>query len=374
MSSPLLPLEMFLYIVRQVTCDRTLCALSLCCRAFRDDAQRTLFYHPRVRSSYPPARQAAFINAIISSPNRLAPMVQNYTLAYFPTISRERINAALCAMSNLKQLGIWPTFQINAEDVTHWTCKLDLLDWGAYGSMYLASPDVLSAILQNQPSLKYLRAYGDTNPMDRVQRDPLWCPNLQGVGGLPSFVNLVLCDGRPIHNVHWFNFPGCQFMVPAIDDITLRQSPHSLGTVKYFSFMLHFDMPDQAFLRHMHSLILIDNIVVCASDGEMADRLDFLTNVPGLQRLILTGSVLLDCPDACAESYMISARRAFSLCNNLRYIDIRHDPSGRTFYRFFPPSTTSGHREMEVTTVGEDEVYAWQVMDFSLVNEDFLAE
>ncbi|KAF5314935.1 hypothetical protein D9619_007576 [Psilocybe cf. subviscida] len=284
-------------------------------------------------------------------------MVHIYVLHYFPTVSRELITAALRAMSNIKQLGILAPLQIFAEDVAQWEFKLDVLTWGDYGNIYLNCPDVLSSILQTQPNLKHLRAYGDT--VGRLQMDPRWCPNLQSVAGLASFVNLVLCDTRPICRLQWINFPGCEFMEPAVDGMTLLQPPDALGSVQYFCFKLHANMPNQAFLRHMRSLILIDNYVVCASDREMANRLDFLTNVPGLQRLILTGSVLRHHPDALAEPYMISARRAFSLCSNLLYIDIRHDPSEHTFYRFFPPSSVSGSREMEVTTIGEDEAYSW---------------
>ncbi|KAF5315140.1 hypothetical protein D9619_007580 [Psilocybe cf. subviscida] len=369
MDSPSLPFEIYLYIIGQVTCDTTLCSLSLCCRAFRDDAQRTLLYHPRVLLSYPPARQKQFINAMASSPNRLAPMVHIYALDYFPAASRKLINAALRAMSNLKQLGVLSTIQIDAGEVAHWKFNLDVLSWGEYRDIFLSNPDILSAILQNQPNLKHLRAFGDTIS-GRVQMDPRWCPNLQGIAGSANFVNPVLSDARPIHHVHWINFSEDQFMEPGVDGMTLSRPPNALSAVRYFSFQLHIDVPDLVFLRHMDSLILIDIYVHCASDREMADRLDFLANVPRLQRLILTGSVRLHCPDARAEPYMISAHRAFSLCTNLRYIDIRYDPSERTFYRFFPPSTTSGHGGMEVTTVGEDEVYTWRVMHFSLVNPE----
>ncbi|KAF5315141.1 hypothetical protein D9619_007581 [Psilocybe cf. subviscida] len=354
MGSPLLPLEVFLHIIRQFTCSKTLCALSLCCRNFRDDAQGILFYHPCVLSSYPPARHEAFIDAITSSPNRLARMVHIYTLGYFSTVSQELITAAVRAMSNVKQLGILAPWQINAEDIVHWTFQLDVLTWGDYGDILLSYPHVLSAILPTQPNLKHLRVYGDT--VGRLQMDPRWCPNLQSVAGLASFVNMALCGARPIRQVQWINFPGCEFMEPAVDGMTPSQPPDALGLVQYFSFKLHANMPNQAFLRHMRSLILVDNYVVCASDSEMTNRLDFLTNVPGLQRLILTGNVLSHYPNERAEPYMISARRAFNLCSNLRYIDIRHDPSEYTFHRFFPPSTTSGHREMQVTTVAEDKV------------------
>ncbi|KAF5315138.1 hypothetical protein D9619_007582 [Psilocybe cf. subviscida] len=370
MSSPQPPLEIYLYIIRKVTCNTTLCALSLCCRKFRDDAQRTLFYNPRVLASYTPARHEAFIDAITSSPDRLAPMVHVYVFDSFPTVSRKLINAALRAMSNLKQLGILARDQIYAEDVAHWTFKLDVLSWGEHQHRLLDCPSVLSAILQNQPNLKHLRAFGDTT-VPQLKMDPHWCPQLQGVAGHASFVNLVLSHARPICHVQWINHHGCQFVVPPVNRLTLSGPPSALGSVRYFCFKRHNDTMDQAFLRHMRSLILVDAYVVCASDKAMADRLDFLANVPGIHRLILTGSILMHRPHPNAIPYIISARRAFRLCSNLRYIDVRHDRSRRVFYRIFPPSTTSDKREVEVTMVGEDEVYAWQAMDFNLVNEEF---
>ena len=105
--------------------------------------------------------------------------------------------------------------------------------------------------------------------------------------------------------------------------------------------------------------------------------MDFLEDIPRLQFLIVTKLFSGDPDERPGKPCSISARRVFNYCSALHHIDIHHDewfrvtkPKFRSFDRILRPPCIDSDSEMEVITVGEDEVYAWREMDFHLVDED----
>lgn len=117
MTRHLLPAEVLSQIFEETHNLYDLCSASLASSAFRHEAQRILFRNPRrMVIGHDVLPRSKFLDAIITSPNRLAPAVQSFELEihlWHLSLRRhkvsmfEKLHHALLLMVNLKTLAIW---------------------------------------------------------------------------------------------------------------------------------------------------------------------------------------------------------------------------------------------------------------------------
>ncbi|KAF5329721.1 hypothetical protein D9619_009485 [Psilocybe cf. subviscida] len=360
MSPPPLALEIHYQIMGHITQHTDLSALSLCCRSFRDEAQRKLFRDPG-NTDLTFVRQGKFFEVIIASPGRLAPMVKSYNLKTFVMDgprAEQRRNAAAAAlrlMCNLTTLSIDDRQSRCIYMTALLDCPFELHTLAVVrtGGRYTPNVDLLLFdFLRKQPSLRILTISGEkADPVitQSLRDDPTWCPNLVSLTVEASLMDIFLAKHRPIQHLDWYG--------PTSKE--LGQSSH-LSSLKYLSCSSYL-MANVSFLQtfqRMTSLILLD-VYIHDADGEaLVEQLYLHKNIPQLRYLILSGLVDIF---ATREPGPEDVRAAFELCPTLVYIDMSMATSVYddldTFDRFYPPDARG---EMAKIVLRKDDVYAWK--------------
>jgi hypothetical protein len=268
MTPPPFPLEIYSQIMGQVIRRQDLSSFALCCRAFRNEAQRALFRHP---SDLTFVQQAEFFDAIITSPLRLGLIVKSYTIRRLAgdesdfEQAREAAAAALPSMRNLRILMIHNATCIDMAILLDCSFQLDTL---AFRGDHNREIELLFfEFLRKQPSLRHLTIHGrttDTIQTHILRNDRAWCPNLMSLGVEEGLMDMFLAKHRPIQHLHWFNSPPGEL-------IALPSSSH-LSSVEYFSCTIQPNISFSHVLRKMTSLVLLDMYLSYMRDGELLQK------------------------------------------------------------------------------------------------------
>lgn len=234
-----------------------LCSLALCCRAFRDEAQRKLFRHPIASWIFP---HLQYLHAIISSPTRLAPWVQSCLMVESWPMDPSHIEAerhiaatALRYMHNLTSLEIECPACVNIAALMECTFQLDELIWGSQITTE-EIPPLLFAFLGRQSTMRRLTMYGhlleDVNRiMFRDNRK--WCPNLLYVGAFQDLVDMFPAEHRSIRHLQCFRLSSVSTRLETIPSSRLIW-------LAYLTITLDLACLDFSFLEKMTSLVLLD--------------------------------------------------------------------------------------------------------------------
>lgn len=239
MAVPAIPPEIIGRIVDgipQENIKRTLCAAALVSRVFRIEAQRVLFFDPGLLDiGHPDQHHNRFIDAIISSPDRLALFVWRYqqaTVAESPAANIRvyssptpdnvipddeqramvtKVARALRMMIHLKHLAlhdivvVYRGIKYSVADrlLQDCTFKLETLSWDCREDLFL----LLTKVLTTQDQLKYLHLHS-AYPDDRlagiefrdVAKDAT--PMLDSLSA-PFLVSQLLIPGKQIKFLRW---------------------------------------------------------------------------------------------------------------------------------------------------------------------------
>lgn len=247
-----LPSEIYYRIIGHIA-DRTdLCSLSLCCIAFRDEAQGKLFRHV---SKLGFIEHGKFLDAIIASPKRLAPMVKYCRMTEGTRVKSEGVlmrdaaSTALLLMCNLTTLRIRDEAlsYIDISALLHCSFQLITCEFGCLGGWDDLDP-LLFTFLRTQSSLRHLTIHGnlaESTHKELFRDDPEWCPNIQSLSAKGSVICMFLAPHRHIQCLDWHYFSD-----------TFGSSP--LSKVKYLAFPVYNTAPNLSFLPRMTSLVLLD--------------------------------------------------------------------------------------------------------------------
>lgn len=260
-----LPLELQWKIIQHADNDSDLCSLALCCRNFRDEAQKSLFRHPTAVGF---SQLRNFLEAIICSPTRLAFMVQSYWMV---EPSRDNLEAerriaatALYHMRHLTSLEVEHPDCIDIVALMHCAFKLEVLIWGSKVTTE-ETPPMLFDFLGAQPTLRRLTIYDHPSAVENreVLRDnPKWCPNLVYLGAQQGFLDIFLAEHRSIRHLECFRFSSAS--------AELANIPSSrTESVEYLTILTYEPRLDFPFLERMASLVLLDVITSYTSDTDM---------------------------------------------------------------------------------------------------------
>ncbi|KAF5329492.1 hypothetical protein D9619_009502 [Psilocybe cf. subviscida] len=356
MSLPPLALEIYYRIMGHVTQHADLSALSLCCRSFRDEAQRELFRDP-CGTNLTFVQQGKFFDVIIASAGRLALMVKSYKLRSLArdepdaTQARKTAVAALHLMCNLTTLSIGDKWCIFLATILDCPFQLHTLAF-ARGSGYYAQvvDPLLFDFLRKQPSLRNLTISGEkADPVitQSLRNDPMWCPNLVSLGVEAGLMDIFLAKHRPIQHLDWYSSI----------EIESGQSSH-VSSLKYLSCSAYLmvRLPFLATFQRMTSLVLLDVYIKNARGETLLEEIYLHEDIPQLQYLILSGHV----EDFSRRPGPEDVRAAFKLCPTLVYIDMSMTRDiywdFGTFDRYHPPDSRG---EMAKIVMQKDNVYAW---------------
>ncbi|KAF5326894.1 hypothetical protein D9619_004607 [Psilocybe cf. subviscida] len=201
MALPLIPTEVLLQIVQHQSANDDLRSTSLTCKALRDEAQQILFHTPVPRTAY---RHLIFIDAILSSPDRLGPMVREFVhvsgSAYCDGSNEvlvEKTGRMLRALCNLKRLAFRNPKSLPTSVLDNTTFQLDAFDWASSVSAQ-DNMGILRRFLPTQPGLKHLTHHGKYWDLQNVEL----CSQLRSVTGGRVAVKLILL-GRRVTHLHW---------------------------------------------------------------------------------------------------------------------------------------------------------------------------
>ncbi|KAF5327044.1 hypothetical protein D9619_004879 [Psilocybe cf. subviscida] len=365
--SPILPYELHPLIIQKARGKSSLLSLSLCCSSFRDVAQSILFQYPAGIST--PDQQHSLIHSIISSPERLGPMVRIFICCYgkespdVPGGTYHEVATALRAMSNLKQLVLSDASRYPPTILDGCTFHLETF----HVAMQSGINAFLTHFLPTQPDLKHLGIDTDVamdsdggsvgsdewfdteedsddgstdsepEPDGPLVVPPDICPHLESLDGAPYNVMVFFADGRPIKRLDWndINLP------PAFPPITqfpleyLKISPTLLswgGRISYGATM--------------NSLVTLELVAaVPITERMIPNYVAFMSRIPTLRVLILSSHRR----DNWSQSII---QRIFEQCQTLQHIDLQYSLSGTVFKRFFPPKV-DGQMEQKVVNLAD---------------------
>jgi hypothetical protein len=252
-----LPLELHIQIIQHADNQSALYSLALCCRAFRDEAQRKLFRHPVAAWISPHIK---LLHAIIFSPARLAPMVKSCVMVEsWPMdpsdieVERHIAATALRCMYNLTSLEVERPACVDIAALMECTFKLDVLIWGSRITTE-EIPPMLFAFLGTQPTLRRLTVHGPL--LEDVNRTALrdnlkWCPNLLHLGAQQNLLDIFLAGHRTIRYLQCFRL---SFVSTQLATIPLSR----LIWLAYLTIAFDQACLDFSFLEQMTSLVLLD--------------------------------------------------------------------------------------------------------------------
>ncbi|KAF5314290.1 hypothetical protein D9619_011980 [Psilocybe cf. subviscida] len=359
---PALPIEICCSIIQSVDAVEDLLDLSLCCSAFREEAQRLLFRHP----STPTHRdQMLFILAICTAPERLGPLVHTYTMEYNPgpgaDVGQEAtfIAFAISAMSNLKQIEhcastIMPLKIYN-------NCKASLDSFNYYRDSK-ASPDISSLVydvLPNQPSLTHMiiECSGRVKIDSKMMKDAAdLCPSLVSLSVSSRAIGKLLLQRKKyLQSLQWMagtSTPGTC--------MTVAQYNH----LNYLMMTIVMRRLKTSFSQHLSSLVLLELCFASSwADDILIAEIQFIAHIPLLQYLIIYGGNLATIESlengqqmACPEV----ALSAFRMRSTLKHIDLgsmRERPT--TYRRVFAPPSEGGL--VQIRVVSSKEVDAFRI-------------
>ncbi|KAF5327882.1 hypothetical protein D9619_005158 [Psilocybe cf. subviscida] len=307
---PSLALELHLQIIQHIDNQADLCALSLCCSDFRDEAQRSLFYEVTPK---PLHRQAQFISTMNASPSRFGPWVHTFYTNLKPRVDVQLsdMSAALRAMRNLKHLKIL-TDQHTSSILPGCTFSLHTLAF-VDGLQEAEMQYLFYNFLHTQPSISRLQV-----PYDGLSRYPLLatevstklCPKLDFLGTSDRrFVGVLLRDNRLITRFEW----GAK--LSPLPPISTRQLNH----LEYLFFGIAASPINFTFTHHLTSLVVLELHIGLRDGNGPSPDLSFLQNIPCLRVLIITVRIPpLAIPEGEREFDLLSVPgRAFELSPTL---------------------------------------------------------
>ncbi|KAF5329423.1 hypothetical protein D9619_009496 [Psilocybe cf. subviscida] len=348
MTPPPLPLEIFYRIISRVTSNNDLCALALCCRTLRDEAQRRLFRHSP-RHNVP--QQAKFLDAMNNSLGRLGPMVASYTIDLHPFAiyasagipTKTVAGFALSSMCNLSTLRILRYAASTVLDIsTLLTCafRLTSLEFGHY------IDPLLFDFLRTQPSLRHLKLHGTLRgsiPTELLRDDLEFCPNLVSLSAEHSVLGVFLAEHRRIKHLH------CGIPWHSMGDELISVKASQLPSVEHIALRIHIDQPNLSFLQNIPSLIRLD--IVDHRYQQASQLFYILENTPQIRHL-----VLMVIPTETVEDKVVeTARAVFKMRPALEHVDIIYSAHGRnTFVRFYTPAKSG---KMERRTLPLEDFY-----------------
>lgn len=257
MSFPPLPLEIIYSIIGQVTGDNDLCSLALCCRTFRDEAQRQLFLHPSHQSF---SRQVRFLETINTSPRRLGPMVESYVIdlrldtIYTSTSSPTQTAAgpvvsSMCNLTTLRILYYGTSSILNISDLLTCSFRLFSLEFGHY------IEPLLFDFLRTQPGLRHLKLHGTLRECiakELLREDLDLCPNLLSLSAEESIISIFLAQHRHIQRLN------CLIPRSSTGSELGSLKSSQLSSMKRISLKTFSTRPNFSFLQKVSSLTRLD--------------------------------------------------------------------------------------------------------------------
>lgn len=262
-----IPLELLRTIIEYIQPQASLPPVALASSALRAEAQRILFAEPKLST---PLSHLQFLDAIISSPSRLAHLVKTYVqfdplynAAPTPQLRqtlRERTAAALRVMVNLQRLGYRGSESRSDEPATEilrgCTFKLRALAWVCNGD---DGHVLLRQILPHQEALQHLSLLSPGSfSSDDLQAAKLLCPNLVSFTGpisvFPSFL-----AGKKIRHLEWTVDPA-----PDLADVDLASLPPELQEVES---LVYYAQPDFHLSSITHHLRSVRSLMMPAYEG-----------------------------------------------------------------------------------------------------------
>ncbi|KAF5326893.1 hypothetical protein D9619_004606 [Psilocybe cf. subviscida] len=348
-----IPTEVLLQIVKHQSANDDLRYASLTCKALRDDAQQILFRTPVPRTAY---HHLIFLDAILSSPDRLGPMVREYVhvsgSAYCDgedEVLIEKTGRMLRAMCNLKRLAFRNAKKLPASVLDNTTFQLDAFDWGSSHD----NSDILHWFLLTQPGLKHLTYHGKWAPDDVESL----CPRLRSVTGGMAAVQLFV-TGKRVTHLQW---------TPQDRNEDFAAAPYLESKLKRVRFLTCRATREGLpwFASQLRSLVLLEMSGLGLGFDYNELRIG-LENIWTLEVLILVDYV--PPTQAPADPLYINkvARDIFSWCLYLEHIDISCSSSTdehQQFRRFHRAGTLKGI-DREGVMVEEATVYAWILSKF----------
>ncbi|KAF5328590.1 hypothetical protein D9619_011434 [Psilocybe cf. subviscida] len=246
MASPSLPLDMLSTIVEIGSFSRNeLCIISSASPHLRYEAQHRLFRDPGrqvinvVADPNKLVTARLFLQAIISSPDRLALMVRQYHVRALwynfagkekkKTLEKQRkmqiivfnrLSRGLPLMRNLTVLqlytdrSVWTRYKpVRPPSISsilkRCTFRLEVLRWSYRDDTGLKDREIVKHILCNQQDLKELWVDEIRRPRVRSNiaepRDIFQniCPSVVSVGGMPGIIIGMLLEGRRLQHICW---------------------------------------------------------------------------------------------------------------------------------------------------------------------------
>lgn len=249
---PHIPAEVFLHIFKHLSANADLCSASLTCRAVRDEAQRVLFHNPVPRTAY---RHLLFIDAILSSPSRLGPMVKVFVhvsgSAYCEGEDEgliEKTGKVLRAMCSLKRLAFQNARRLPASVLLGTTFQLDMFNWGSAHDNTV----VLKEFLPTQKSLKHLTFHCNETlaTPENVEITGGICPELRSLTGGRGAVKLFIKGKEKVTHLQfvpdsaqahesWFPAPEVQVELERLRFLKFRPCDGRFNQLPRLVDMLH---------------------------------------------------------------------------------------------------------------------------------------
>ncbi|KAF5327009.1 hypothetical protein D9619_004882 [Psilocybe cf. subviscida] len=355
-----LPLELHYAIIQDVLTVGDLRSLALCCSAFRDEAQGKLFFHPRISTR---SQQHKFVNAILGSPARLAPLVHIYShqsgreLHHMPGGTYAELATALRAMCNLTELSLQQTKFFPHGILDGCTFKLKVFHWGNGGLPVYQVPYILQSFLPTQSTLKHLAIRGslvlsNESPPLQVQIITKLCPMLESLSGDKDIVDALLRNGRSIKRLQWLNEE-----LPALTVFQLGQLEHLE--------LLRYDIrrsTETKFATQLTALLFLEIFIEDVGPDNIANNLQFLASMPRLRILVVRKSpvTLRTLWQQSASPQLLghdsTIQKFFERSKSVKRVFVQKYVGGAHFEEFL---ASENHTKVEYRVVCVDNVKLW---------------
>ncbi|KAF5326910.1 hypothetical protein D9619_004608 [Psilocybe cf. subviscida] len=350
-----IPNEVFHHILKHQSANADLCSASLTCRALRDEAQRILFHNPVPLTAY---RHLIFIDVILSSPDRLGPMVRTFVhvsgSAYCEgkdEVLTEKTRKLLRAMCNLKRLAFQNAKKLPASVLLGTTFQLDAFDWGSAHDATV----VFNGFLPTQTSLKHLTFHCEEElaTLENMQLATTLCPELQSLTGGRKAIKLFLKRKNKVTHLH--------FLPDSIQESAWFPAPElqvEFGRLQFLKFR-SWDEQFTQLPRLLHSLVLLE-LTKSHSGSDNLKLQAMLPNMTSLRVLILVDFVTQTQMPRNSNYPGDIARDMLGWCPHLEFIDISINATrgAQHFRRFYQED--AGDAEMTGAIIDSDTVFAWR--------------
>ncbi|KAF5317799.1 hypothetical protein D9619_012671 [Psilocybe cf. subviscida] len=347
MTQPL-AIELYHAIIQHIDNRGDLLSLSLCCLAFRNEAQRCLFRHVEPYSERQLIRLMSTINA---SPLRLGPLIHTFRLNDVKESAPDEgnedpaaplsISMALRSMCNLEHLRIERS--LPSTILQGCTFKLRTLVWHGY----LEKPSLsflFYHFLPTQHSIKRLNILYHRDPDDSEELPTDLCPTLDSLKSNDRII--ISCLLRNDRLITRFQRGTMGNSMPTM---TIRQLNH----LKYLQCLIYYlDMDtSSSFTLQLTSLVLLELHLSYKPQSVdlLIKMLQFLKHLPCLEVLVVENHFKNNL------NFSSAYQHAFELRPTLKYIDVEHQPN-KFYVRFFPP----GNGVLVRRRVHQREVLGWR--------------